>query len=421
MSQTPRRRLRDHGLQIGRFPAGPLNALTDVAGVAVGHVTLIEGERIRTGATAILPHPGNLFQDKTPAAFDVLNGYGKFAGSTQIDELGEIESPIVLTNTLATGRAIEAVLSYSLAQPGNERVVSLNAVVGETNDSRLNDIRAGRPTIAEIGAALAAAQPGPIVEGAVGAGTGTVAFGLKGGIGTASRRVEIDSTIPASARPKAVPQSPAADGHAQGSAGPTRGPADLTERADDLSDRSSAHAEDSASVLAEGIAPGPGDASISEAETHWTVGVLVQSNYGGTLKIDGAPLPTSEADKDGSIVIIIATDAPLCARNLKRLARRSFAGLARTGSALSNGSGDYALAFSTAEALRRTPDARRVPPAAMVLSNDQVSPLFEAVIEATEEAILNSMLMAEPMQGWNAGSERRSKVKALDISALAKG
>ena len=330
-------RARALGIAPGRFPTGPLNAITDVMGVLIGHVTLIEGERTRTGATAILPHGGNLWRERVPAALAVLNGFGKFTGSTQIDELGELETPILLTNTLATGRAIEAIIAHTLKQPGNERVVSVNAVVGETNDSRLNDIRAARPSVVEMRAALVGAQAGAVAEGGVGAGTGTVAFGMKGGIGTASR-------------------------------------------------------------LLEGLG---------------TLGVLVQSNYGGTLRIDGQPMPSQDArpDVDGSIVIVLATDAPLSSRNLGRLAQRAFAGLARTGSALSNGSGDYALAFCTTKGLRRGPDGAVEP--VSTVDNAQISPLFEAAIDATEEAILNSMTMADDCTGYDASSGLPSIVRAL--------
>lgn len=332
-------RLRELGRVIGRLPTGPLNAITDVAGLGVGHVTLIEGERTRTGATAILPHMGNLHRDRVPAGLAVLNGFGKFAGATQVQELGEIETPILLTNTLATGRAIEALVAHALEQPGNEAVTSVNAVVGETNDSRLNDIRAPRPTVAEMRAAIAAARPGPVAEGAVGAGTGCVAFGLKGGIGTASRRVG-----------------------------------------------------------------------------EWMLGVLVQANYGGALRVDGVPAAAlGPADADGSIVIVLATDAPLGARNLTRLATRAFGGLARTGAALSNGSGDYALAVSTHAGLRRTPATRAAVTAMPELPNEAASPFFEAAIEATEEAILNALLMAGPMRGWDAGRARPSRVAALRL------
>ena len=352
MTEQDRSRLRALGLQIGRYQPGPLNAITDVVGVQVGHVTCSEGSRIRTGATAIIPHSGNLFQDKVPAALSVFNGFGKFAGSTQIAELGEIETPVLLTNTLAVGRGIEAINRYTLAQPGNERVVSLNAVVGETNDSRLNDIRGERPSVDEMLTALSAATAGPVEEGAVGAGTGTVAFGMKGGIGTSSRSVQV--------------------------AGET-----------------------------------------------YTLGVLVQSNYGGTLTIGGRPYRpdgegdgTEKHDKDGSIVMVVATDAPLCARNLKRLAERCFGGLARTGAALSNGSGDYALAFSTAEQVRRTPERRKAIADFPTLSNDAISPLFEAVIEATEEAILNSLTMAVTTEGYNAGTGRSATVKAIRLDSI---
>lgn len=345
-----RRRLRDLGITPGVFAPGPLNAITDVSGVLVGHATVVEGTTIRTGATAILPHGGNIFRDKVPAALAVFNGYGKFVGSTQIDELGEIETPIVLTNTLATGRAIEAIHAHTLAQTGNNRVVSINAVVGETNDSRLNDIRTGRPDISEIRAAIDAARDGAVAEGAVGAGAGTVAFGMKGGIGTSSRHVPFKS----------------------------------------------------------------GEI--------FTIGVLVQSNYGGRLLVDGEPWsskPASE-DKDGSIVIVVATDAPLCERNLKRLGERAFGGLAKTGAALSNGSGDYALVFSTNESVRRTPNRRAAIAAVPTLPNELVSPLFEAVIEATEEAILNSLCMAHTVEGYDAGSGKPSRVEAISLRALAR-
>jgi D-aminopeptidase len=346
MNEENRLRLRELGIAIGHFETGPLNAITDVEGVAVGHATCIDGERTRTGATAILPHAGNLFQDKLPAGLSVFNGFGKFAGATQVVELGEIETPIVLTNTLAVGRAIEAINRYTLAQPGNESVVSLNAVVGETNDSRLNDIRAARPSIDEVAQAMAAAASGPVAEGAVGAGSGTVAFGLKGGIGTSSRRVKVGGQT-------------------------------------------------------------------------YKVGVLVQSNYGGRLTIAGRPYDTSSLhDKDGSIVIILATDAPLCSRNLTRLAERCFGGLARTGAALSNGSGDYALAFSTAEAVRRTLERRRGLADMPVLSNDAVSPLFEAAIETTEEAILNSLTMATTVSGYNAATGKPATIHAISLDAV---
>lgn len=341
-----RKRARELGVAPGDLPTGPLNAITDVAGVRVGHVTLIDGARIRTGATAILPHGGNLFQEKVPAGLAILNGFGKLAGATQVMELGEIETPILLTNTLAVGRAIEAANRWTLAQDGNERVASVNAVVGETNDSRLNDIRAGRPEVAEIVAAIENATEGPVAEGAVGAGTGTVAFGFKGGIGTSSRSVEIGGM-------------------------------------------------------------------------DYLVGVLVQSNYGGALRIDGVRPPASSPDVDGSIVIVAATDAPLSDRNLRRLATRCFGGLARTGAALSNGSGDYALAFSTAAEVRRSPERRKILSKAVELPNDLVSPLFLAAIEATEEAILNSLFAAEDMEGFDTGRGKPSRIAAFRFNPRA--
>lgn len=342
-STEVRRRLRALGLSPGILPPGPLNALTDVSGVAVGQITLHAGEDIRTGVTAILPHPGNLFQEKVPAGLAVGNGFGKLAGSTQLVELGELETPILLTNTLSVAPAIDAILEWTLAQPGNERVQSVNAVVGETNDGYLNDIRGRYVTRAHGLAAIAAARPGPIIEGAVGAGTGTVAFGWKGGIGTSSR------------------QLPTSLGG-------------------------------------------------------YTVGALVQSNYGGVLQIAGIPVgqalgqyylrselteqPTSVDSPDGSIMIVIATDAPLSDRNLTRLANRGLAGLARTGSAMSNGSGDYVIAFSTHEAVRRLAPAKGQLLATQEVPNDQISPLFQAALEAAEEAIYNSLCMATTVSGY---------------------
>jgi D-aminopeptidase len=328
---------RDIGIAPGVLRPGPLNAITDVAGLRVGHITLLEGEDIRTGVTAILPHGGNLYQDKVPAGFAVGNGFGKFAGSTQIDELGEIETPIVLTNTLSVAEGIAGTVEWTLAQSGNAEVRTVNAVVGETNDGYLNDIRARRVTRDDVLKAIGTAAAGPVAEGNVGAGTGTQAFGWKGGIGTSSR-----------------------------------------------------------------ILP--------KARGAYTVGVLVQTNYGGVLSIAGAPvgkelgryyLKGIEDDyrPDGSIVVIIATDAPLSDRNLKRLARRAFNGIAVTGSPMTNGSGDYALAFSTAESVRRTEARRNAVSPVDDLPNDQMSPLFQAAMEATEEAIYNAMLRATTLGG----------------------
>lgn len=345
-------RARALGIAPGILPPGPLNTLTDVAGVRVGHVTLNEGEALRTGVTAILPHGGNLYQDRVPAGVAVGNGFGKLMGSTQVMELGEIETPIVLTNTLALPQAAKAVIAWTLAQPGNEEIVSVNPVVGETNDSRLNDIRRGAVTVNHVLAAIEAAQEGPVAEGAVGAGTGTVAFGWKGGIGTSSRRL------------------PAALGGA-------------------------------------------------------TVGVLVQANFGGVLQMAGIPLgkllgqyylrgAVEAGDASGSIMIVVATDAPLSDRNLARLARRSMAGLARTGAAFADGSGDYAIAFSTAESVRRTSMRRNGPATFTELPNRLVSPLFEAVIETTEEAIYNALCMAATVTGY-----RGLTVEGLPLGRVA--
>ena len=348
-----RPRARDLGLRPGVFEPGPLDAITDVSGVTVGQVTIIEGDRVRTGVTAILPHQGNLFQDKVAGGVFVGNAFGKLAGSTQVRELGTIETPIVLTNTLAVGAAVEGVVAWTLARPGNDAVRSVNALVGETNDGGLNDIRGMHVRPSHVQAAIDAARNGPVEEGSVGAGTGTVAFGWKGGIGTAAR------LLPA---------------------------------------RYGGHA----------------------------LGVLVQANFGGVLTMGGAPvgrelgtIPFSspEADRavpssssrrvgretvpgapnpvspDGSCMIVVATDAPLDAHDLERLAARALFGLARTGSSYSNGSGDFAIAFSTAPATRtRHGDAAPVP--RTVLPPEALSPLFQAALEATEEAVYNALLRA---------------------------
>jgi len=309
-----RPRLRDLGVTIGTIPTGPLNAITDVEGVRVGHATLIRGESVRSGVTAILPHGGNLFQEKVPAAIFVGNGFGKIMGTTQVEELGEIETPILLTSTLNVPRVADALIDFMLAQPGNENVRSINPVVAETNDGTLNDIRSRPIGRDEVFQALKSAATGPVEEGSVGAGTGTIAFGVKGGIGTSSRRIN-----------------------------------------------------------------------------GYTLGVLVQTNFGGSLTIAGVPVGRELAAEGGgathgSCVMVIATDAPVDARNLKRIAARAIMGMARTGAAGSNGSGDYAIAFST---------ARGKP----LLSNDAMSPLFLATIEATEEAIINSLLRATTVTG----------------------
>lgn len=325
-----RPRARDLGLQIGILPTGPLNAITDVAGVRVGHTTLIRGENIRTGVTAIVPHAGNLFRQKVPAGIFVGNGFGKLAGFTQVKELGELETPILLTSTLNVPRVADALIDSMLALPGNEDVRSINPVIGETNDGTLNDIRARPVGRDDVFVTIRQAAGGPVEEGSVGAGTGTIAFGFKGGIGTSSRR---------------------------------------------LPDRLGGY----------------------------TVGVLVQTNFGGILSIDGAPVGRElgkyylkddlERQSGGSVMIVIATDAPIDARNLERMAFRSMAELARTGSAMTNGSGDYAIAFSTAPSVRIThgETAKKI---VEVLPNEAMSPLFLATIEATEEAIYNSLLKA---------------------------
>jgi D-aminopeptidase len=356
-NSNTRPRASDLGLKVGILPSGPLNAITDVAGIKVGHTTMISGDNIRTGVTAVLPHSGNLYRDKVPGAIFVGNGFGKLTGFTQVDELGEIETPILLTNTMSVPRVADAVTTYILSLPGNEDVLSINPVIGETNDGYLNDIRGRRVTPDDVFAAIKRAEAGPVEEGNVGAGTGTVAFGWKGGIGTSSRK-------------------------------------------------------------------------LPENLGGYTVGVLVQTNFGGVLTIAGAPVGQelgqyylhkelqqgSRKDKaDGSCTIIIATDAPLDARNLRRLAARACLGMARTGSAASNGSGDYAIAFSTAPQLRiRTsekPQTRHVE----LLTNDGMSPLFQAVIEATEEAIYNSMFRATTMSGNGHTVEALPVDKTIEI------
>ena len=345
--QEKRARARDLGIKVGILPTGPLNAITDVAGVKVGHTTIIQGDNIRTGVTAILPHDGNLFQEKVPGAVFVGNGFGKLMGSTQVNELGEIETPIILTNTLAVPRAADALLTYMLSLPGNENVRSVNALVGETNDGYLNDIRGRHISPDDVLGAIRSAKSGPVEEGTVGAGTGTVAFQFKGGIGTSSRKL------------------PASMGG-------------------------------------------------------YTVGVLVQSNFGGVLTIAGAPVGVELGryefkgqlpKADGSIMIVIATDAPVHHRNLNRMAARAMMGLGRTGSAGSNGSGDYVIAFSTAESVRITSGKR----ATEEVANDDMSPLFLAVIEATEEAIYNSLFKATSVTGNGHTIEALPIEKTVEI------
>jgi D-aminopeptidase len=348
---SARPRARDIGLAPGVFQPGPLNAITDVAGVAVGHTTLIAGDHVRTGVTVIVPHAGNLFQDKVPGAVFVGNAFGKLAGSTQVDELGTIETPIALTNTLSVGAAVEGLVRWTIDQAGNESVRSVNALVGETNDGGLNDIRGQHVRPQHVIEAITSAARGAVPEGSVGAGTGTRAFGWKGGIGTSSRKLEA---------------------------------------------RFGGH----------------------------TVGVIVQSNYGGVLTMDGAPVgkllgrydyqPKAAAQGgygDGSCMIVVATDAPIDARDLKRLAARAIFGLARTGSSYSNGSGDFAIAFSTAADLR-TRFGSSAAQARTLLPTDGVSPLFQAALEATEEAVYNSLLKATPV------SSRWGKADALPVERV---
>jgi len=345
---------RDLGIPIGVLSPGPLNAITDVAGVLVGQVTVTAGDSINTGVTAILPHAGNVFREKVPAAVAIGNAFGKLVGSTQVQELGELESPVVLTCTLCVPRAADAVLTYLLGLPGNEDVRSANPVVGETNDGFLSDIRSRPIGEGHVLEAIRTARGGPVEQGSVGAGRGTMAFGWKGGIGTASRR----------------------------------------------------------------LPPPLGG---------WTVGVLVQSNFGGVLQVAGAPVGVElgryylrqqieggtesrgdlEDNADGSIMIVVATDAPLSPRNLERLARRALAGLARTGSAMTNGSGDYVIAFSTV----KVGEAAGGP----ALSNDGMSPLFQAVIEATEEAIYNSLFLATTVRGYRGVGEAIPLAETLAV------
>jgi D-aminopeptidase len=342
-------RIRELGIEIGVMAPGAANAITDVNGVKVGHTTLIKGDSVRTGATAILAHGGNIFQEKVPAAIYVGNGFGKLAGSTQVNELGNLETPIILTNTLSVPTAMNAVIDYTLKLPENENVASVNALVGETNDGYLNDIRGRHLTELDVLQAIEAASETEVSEGNIGAGTGTIAFGFKGGIGTASRK-------------------------------------------------------------------------LPENMGGYTIGVLVQSNFGGVLEFAGAPVGRelqqfSFKDKllnntDGSCMIVVATDAPLDSRNLQRLAKRAFLGIAKTGGIVSNGSGDYVIAFSTSEKVRTSHRIKDDLQKTEFVPNDLMSPLFMAAIEATEEAILNSMFMAETTKGF------KGEIKALPMDEV---
>ncbi|TLU89941.1 DmpA family aminopeptidase [Dyadobacter sediminis] len=350
-SAAAQKRSRELGIKIGVLSPGSLNAITDVAGVKVGQVTLSEGADVRTGVTAILPHDGNLFQQKVQAAMYIGNGFGKLAGYSQVEELGTLESPIILTNTLSVLTAADAIIDWTLMQKGNENVRSVNPVVGETNDGYLNDIRGRYIKKEHVLNALAQAASGPVTEGNVGAGTGTVCFNWKGGIGTSSRKL-----------PKNL--------------------------------------------------------------GGYTVGVLVQTNFGGVLKVNGVPVgeemgkyafkESLDKSSDGSCMMVVATDAPLDARNLKRLAKRVFMGMAQTGGIASNGSGDYVIAFSTANrVLHETSESTF---SANYLHNDYVSPLFLAAMESTEEAIINSLLMARTSEGTQGHKvEELPKDKLLGI------
>ena len=344
---------RDYGIDIGVLQTGKNNAITDVEGVSVGHTTLIEGDSIRTGVTAILPHPGNLFQLKVPAAIYIGNGFGKLAGYSQVKELGNLETPIVLTNTLSVPVASEALISYTLGLPGNEDVHSVNSVVGETNDGWLNDIRGRHVRQEHVLSAIQNAKSGIVEEGNVGAGTGTVCFGYKGGIGTSSRVVP-------------------------------------------------------------------------DANGGYTVGVLVQTNFGGVLEINGVPIdeelnPERFKDlynADGSCMIVVLTDAPVDSRNLERMAKRAMMGLAKTGGIAANGSGDYVIAASNAKENLIPHKAPTLHNPKKDLRNDAMSMLFLATIEATEEAILNSLFAAETLTG-KEGHEIKS-IPVDDILALMK-
>lgn len=341
-------RIRDYGVEVGVLKPGFANAITDVGGVAVGQVTIREGSDIRTGVTAILPHEGNMYQQKVPAAIYIGNGYGKLAGYSQVKELGNLETPIILTNTLSVPTASDALITYSLGLEGNESVRSVNAVVGETNDGFLNDIRGRHVKEEHVIKALAEAQSGPVEEGNVGAGTGTVCFGYKGGIGTSSRILPDDSGA-------------------------------------------------------------------------YTVGVLVQTNFGGVLEINGVPVAKElssypdylKYNKDGSCMIVVATDAPLDSRNLERLAKRAFMALAKTGGIASNGSGDYVISFSTARENRIMNNSESLVRETKILKNEAMSPLFLAAIEATEEAVYNSLFAAETMEGRDG-----NKVEALPVDQV---
>ena len=342
-------RPRAYGISIGILKPGENNAITDVTGVMVGHVSIVKDENVRTGVTAILPHAGNLYQEKVPAAMFIGNGYGKLMGYSQVKELGNIETPIVLTNTLSVPLAANGVISYMLGLPGNEKVGSVNAIVGETNDGFLNDIRGRHVKESHVVEAINNAKSGPVIEGNVGAGTGTICFGYKGGIGTSSR-------------------------------------------------------------------------NLPEELGGYTVGVLIQTNFGGVLEINGVPVAKELGNypfkdilekADGSCMIVVATDAPVNERNLERMAKRAMMGLSKTGGVASNGSGDYVIAFSNAEEnlIMNNSDSKFLE--ASYLRNDEMTPLFLATIEATEEAIINSLFAAETMTGKDGHEIKELPVKGV--------
>lgn len=344
-------RARDYGITVGVLPIGKHNAITDVPGVNVGHKTLVIGENIRTGVTIVIPHPGNIFQEKVAAAIYVGNGFGKLIGVTQVEELGTLETPIALTNTLNVFLVANALIDYTLQQEENKNLRSINPIVGETNDGYLNDIQRRAVTKEDVYEAIANAKSGPVEEGSVGAGTGTICFGFKGGIGTSSR-----------------------------------------------------------------ILP--------ESRGGFTVGVLVQTNFGGILEINGAPVGKDlrqyylkdELSADGSCMIVVATDAPLSARNLKRLAKRAILGLAKTGGFCSNGSGDYVIAFSTHPDCRTPYRSEGISKKSLDVNNDNMSPLFLAAVEATQEAIYNSLFAATTVKGWKGHEVQSIPIKkVLDI------
>jgi len=352
LSLEERPRIREFGIKTGILNPGKWNAITDVQGVRVGHVTLIKGKKIRTGVTAVLPHEGNIYQERVPAAVYIANGYGKLMGYTQIEELGNMETPIILTNTLSVPTAADALIDYTLSFPGNERVGSVNAVVGETNDGYLNDIRGRHVKKKHVIEAIKKAKSGAVEEGSVGAGTGTTCFGFKGGIGTSSRK-------------------------------------------------------------------------LPESRGGYTVGVLVQTNHGGILQINGFPVGIRlgkyymkrdvEDLPEGSCMVVLATDAPLNSRNLKRLAKRALLGIVRTGGFFTNGSGDYCIAFSTARGLRISNRGDSPTRKIEILRNKEMTALFLAAVEATEEAILNSMFTAQDMEGKDG-----HKAEALPLDKLKK-